>query len=282
MDGLIGQAKDQLWNMVSLLTNVRCGGNIPDIQVALYEYGRPTNLESNGYIKQISPFTRDLDFLFMQLKDLSTGGGEEYCGQVLYNSLTQLKWDSSSLSYKTVFIAGNENFLQGSISYKTACGIAKEKGVFINTIYCGDRSIGLKENWELAAVCGNGVFTTISQDSKDIIIPTPYDSAIIALKKSFNNTYTPYEETGISGFAAMNNYDTSAIYNLSDPSKISSYNVVKTNTSLFDYSGWDLVDAFDKDSSIIKNVNMGFLSDSLKNMSREKLSAIKLPKRLMS
>ncbi len=63
MDGLIEQAKAQLWNMVNVMGKTKCNGETPQIEIALYEYGRNNNDVSKGYVKQISPFTSDLDQL---------------------------------------------------------------------------------------------------------------------------------------------------------------------------------------------------------------------------
>src|SRR5688500_11364677 len=38
MDGLIDQAKAQLWNMVSVMGKATCDGTPPVIEIALYEY----------------------------------------------------------------------------------------------------------------------------------------------------------------------------------------------------------------------------------------------------
>lgn len=87
MDGLIEQAKAQLWNMVNVLGKVKCENGLPKIEIALYEYGRNTNDPDKGYIKQISPFTRDLDKLSVKLHGLITSGGDEFCGQVIHTCL---------------------------------------------------------------------------------------------------------------------------------------------------------------------------------------------------
>jgi len=137
MDGLIGQAKNQLWNMVNVLSKVTCNGEMPQIEIALYEYGRPENDSRDGFVKKITSFTNNLDNLFAELSGLNTHGGDEYCGHVMYNSLTQLNWDTISASYKVIFIAGNESFLQGDISFTKACEEARRKGVVVNTIFCG-------------------------------------------------------------------------------------------------------------------------------------------------
>ena len=88
MDGLIEQAKAQLWNMVSVMGKATCDNGIaPEIEIALYEYGRSDNDAKAGYVKQISGFTTDLDQLSQKLFSLTTNGGDEYCGQVIFTSL---------------------------------------------------------------------------------------------------------------------------------------------------------------------------------------------------
>ena len=143
MDGLIDQAKAQLWNMVSVLGKARCDGKTPQVELALYEYGRSSNNAQVGYVKQISAFTSDLDEVSRNLFRLTTNGGDEYCGQVMHTSLTDLPWDNGDAHYKVIFIAGNEDFLQGTTPFTKACTIAKQKGVIVNTIYCGNRQQGI-------------------------------------------------------------------------------------------------------------------------------------------
>lgn len=274
MNGLIEQAKNQLWNMVKVLEKVTCNGDPPSIEIALYEYGRPANNPNDGFVKVISPFSKDLDKLFGELIALTTNGGDEYCGHVMYNALTQLAWDSSSASYKVIFIAGNESFLQGDISITKACEEAKKKGVIVNTIYCGDRSAGLNESWDLGAECGNGSFSNINQEAKPLSIPTPFDDSIIRLKMVLNNTYVYY------GYGGEQNYDRLRwdyqVFggDLNDPSKITQYVIVKSDSRFNENSDWDLVQAFEKKPSIIDTVEMKYLPDSLKSKNRQQLKQV--------
>jgi hypothetical protein len=53
MDGLIEQAKAQLWTMVNVMGKAKCNGETPQIEIALYEYGRDNNDLRKGYVKQI-------------------------------------------------------------------------------------------------------------------------------------------------------------------------------------------------------------------------------------
>ena len=193
MDGLIEQAKAQLWNMVSTMGKAQCANNsTPQIEIALYEYGRSSNDVKDGYVKKINGFISDLDSLSQNLFKLTTNGGDEYCGQVIYTSLKELNWDAAPENYKVIFIAGNEDFLQGNLLYTKACAEAKDKGVIVNTIYCGDRMQGIREHWNLSAECGNGSFTNINQDAKIEDIPTPYDSLLFSYNDKLNGTYLTY------------------------------------------------------------------------------------------
>ncbi len=272
MDGLIEQAKAQLWNMVSVMGKAKCDGVAPQIEIALYEYGRSSNNVADGYVKQISPFTSDLDKLSQDLFKLTTNGGDEYCGHVIHTSLNQLAWDTSSNNYKVIFIAGNEDFLQGNVLYTTSCAEAKKKGVIVNTIYCGDRMQGIKEHWNLAGECGNGSFTNINQDAKEPDIPTPYDTTLIVLNTKLNGTYVYYGWEGSDKYKAQGYVD---LANSSMGNGIAAKRTaVKGNRQLYNNASWDLVDAVDRDSTFIAKVDMKTLPDSLKNKSRADLQKI--------
>lgn len=272
MDGLIEQAKAQLWNMVSVMGKAKCDGVAPQIEIALYEYGRSSNNVADGYVKQISPFTSDLDKLSQDLFKLSTNGGDEYCGHVIHTSLNELAWDTSSQNYKVIFIAGNEDFLQGSVLYTTSCAEAKKKGVIVNTIYCGDRMQGIKEHWNLAGECGNGSFTNINQDAKVPDIPTPYDTTLIVLNEKLNGTYLYYGAEGETNFTRQYKVDAG---NAGMGKEVAAKRTaVKGNKQLYNNASWDLVDAMDRDSSFIAKVDMKTLPDSLQNKSRTELQKI--------
>jgi hypothetical protein len=274
MDGLIEQAKAQLWNMVNTMGKAKCDGSIsPTIEIALYEYGRSTNDVKAGYVKLINGFINDMDSLSENLFKLKTNGGDEYCGQVIFSSLNELKWDLSPESYKVIFIAGNEDFLQGSLHYTKACTEAKNKGVIVNTIYCGDRMQGIREHWNLAGECGNGSYTNINQNAKEPEIPTPYDSIIYALNDKLNSTYIAYGY-GAAGKKAKQVQMDEANASMSKSAGIKRIQS-KSNAGVYNNAQWDLVDAKDKDGeAVIEKIDKKELPDSLKNKSTEELKKI--------
>jgi hypothetical protein len=276
MNGLIEQAKSQLWNMVSVMGRANCNGVAPKIEIALYEYGSPRNDIKKGFVKQLSPFTTDLDGLSAKLFSLTTDGGNEYCGQVIYTSIDELSWDTSSLNYKVIFIAGNEDFLQGSVHYTEACKKANEKGILVNTIYCGDRMQGIKEHWNLLGECGNGSYTNIDQNVKEEYIATPYDSNLLVLNTKLNGTYVTY---GWRGEEALNQQASVDKLNTNANKSMGLKRVaVKGQANAYRNSGWDLVDAVEDDSSFIEKVELKTLPDSLKNKTRAQIKQVVVAK----
>ena len=271
MDGLIEQAKAQLWNMVNTMGKAKCDGSIaPTIEIALYEYGRSTNDVKAGYVKRLNGFITDLDSLSQNLFSLKTNGGDEYCGQVIFNSLEELKWDASPESYKVIFIAGNEDFLQGNLHYTKACTEAKNKGVIVNTIYCGDKMQGIREHWNLAGECGNGSYTNINQNAKEPEIPTPYDSIIYSLNDKLNGTYIAYGYGGRSSQAKQAQMDV-ANASMSKEAGIKRIKV-KGNAAVYNNAKWDLVDAKASSGFIdFTKIEKKDLPDSLKNKSNAEI-----------
>ena len=133
MDGLIEQAKSRLWNIVNTLTTLRFKGKTPEIQIALYEYGNDNLKASDGYVRLVTPLTNDLDLISEKLFALRTNGGLEYCGTVIDKANKQLKWSTNDSDIHLIYIAGNEEFTQGKISYKEAISDVLRKNITVNT-----------------------------------------------------------------------------------------------------------------------------------------------------
>src|ERR1700678_899212 len=72
MDGLIAQAKTQLWNVVNEFVLAKKDGRPPAIQVALFEYGKASLSPGEGFVRQILPLTDDLDRVSEELFALKT------------------------------------------------------------------------------------------------------------------------------------------------------------------------------------------------------------------
>ncbi|RYY90931.1 MAG: VWA domain-containing protein [Chitinophagaceae bacterium] len=272
MDGLIDQAKAQLWNLVGLLGRAECDRGTPQVEIALYEYGRTSNDAAQGYVKRIHSFTRELDSLSKSLFALNTNGGEEYCPQVIYTSVQDLPWDSDPKTYKALFIAGNESFRQGSLTWEKACAAARAKGIVVNTIYCGDKAEGIREFWNLNAECGSGSYSNINSNAQAEDIPTPYDSALYTLNDQFNVTMVGY---GVRGRAAgVQVAEVDRINYEHNKASAAARATVKAQRGLYNNASWDIVDAYEADSNFHKTVDRSSLPDSLQQKTAAQLKVV--------
>lgn len=240
MDGLIGQAKNQLWKIVNELSKAEVGGKTPRLEVALYEYGNDGLAQKDHYVRRVLHFTGDLDRVSEALFSLKTNGGSEYCGAVIQSSLKELEWSKNSQDMQAIFIAGNEPFNQGSVDYREACAAARQKGVLVNTIFCGNRQEGSRSYWEEGAKLSAGRFLVIDQDQKVADIPTPYDDELQKLGKDINKTYVQYGPSGGLGAQRQKAADEAAA---SEAPSVAVNRAATKGTSNYSNGEWDLVDA---------------------------------------
>lgn len=264
MDGLIDQAKSQLWKIVNELANARCDdATRPTIKIALYEYGNSGLPATLGYIRQVSPLTNDLDVISEKLFALHTNGGNEYCGQVIKTSLDELEWSTSGADLKMIFIAGNEPFTQGEIPYRTACSLAKQRDVVVNTIFCGPYTEGAETEWKNGATLTGGTYMSIEQDRKTVYVPTPYDEKIDALNNRLNDTYVYYGSTGASKKSLQAEQDVNAAsYGQANKAE----RAAAKSKAVYNNSSWDLVDASKDDAKVIEKAREEELPKEMKGM----------------
>jgi hypothetical protein len=267
MDGLIDQAKSQLWKIVNELAGAKCDdGARPNIKIALYEYGNDGLPSSEGYVRLVSPLTSDLDVISEKLFALRTNGGNEYCGYVINTSLKQLEWSASKADLKMIFIAGNEPFTQGPIPYQTACALAKEKDVVVNSIFCGPFSEGVETSWKNGASLTNGTYMSIEQDRKTVYIPSPYDEKIDALNDQLNKTYIYYGKSGSYKKEQQELQDSNA-ESYGQSNKVE--RAVSKSSHAYKNSTWDLVDAAKDDEKVVTQTNEEYLPKEMKGMTIE-------------
>lgn len=241
MDGLIAQAKTQLWKVVNTFIDARRDGEAPFVEVALFEYGNNDQHVGNHYIRQVQPFTRDLDELSRQLFGLRTNGGEEYCGAVIRRALSDLSWDDNRRTYKAVFIAGNEPFTQGPVDPRQACRDAFSKGIIVNTIHCGPRQQGISGSWHDGAALAGGEFMIIDQDCAVRHIPAPQDKRIMDLGIELNKTYLGYGKLREEGIAKQNVADRDAAAYAASGAAVQ--RAISKASANYHNAAWDLVDA---------------------------------------
>jgi hypothetical protein len=270
MDGLIHQAKAQLWEIINELSYAKCGDEKPNLEIALYEYGNDNLPSEEGYIRQVLGFSDDLDEISEKLFSLTTRGGSEFCGHVIQTSLDQLNWGNNPKDLKLLFIAGNEPFTQGTINYKDAVTNACEKDVVINTIFCGNYQQGISGMWKDGAVLGKGDYMTIAHNRNIVYVKTPYDEQIMKYNQGLNRTYIAYGGRGNYKLTQQATQDFNAN---SINEEIAVDRAVSKSSSFYKNSSWDLVDGIANNSVKVEELSDKELPKELKGKSKEEILA---------
>jgi hypothetical protein len=248
MDGLLNQAKSQLWSVVRRVGALSSeGGLAPTLQIALYEYGNNKVSAELGYIRQVSGFTTDLDLISEKLFALSTDGGSEFCGAVIQSAMRDLTWCDRADALRMVVIAGNEAFSQGSVDYRLAVPEASRRGIKVNTIHCGPRSEGVQGGWQDGAVLGNGSFFSIEQDKQTTQPKTPHDDEMIRCGTALNSTYIGFGARRVREERSANQSRQDANAKAVAPSAAASRMSAKVSGA-YRNADWDLVDATENDN----------------------------------
>ena len=277
MDGLISQAKSQLWTIVQQFAEAKKRGKTPHLRVSVFEYGNTSLPASEGYIRQVVQLTDDLDKISEALFALRTNGGDEYCGMVINEALKRLDWNSEPNAYKAIFIAGNEPFTQGSVDYKKACKRAIESGIVVNTIHCGNYQKGVQGKWQHGAHLAEGEYLNIDQDEKVVHIKSPQDEIIIQLNDELNKTYLWF-----GAAQKRNSYRTNQLQqdaNASSLGSISSRAQSKAG-AVYSNRGRDLVDSYGADPDAIAKIPVSDLPESMQKMSvKERIAHVQKMKK---
>ncbi|MCB0383521.1 MAG: VWA domain-containing protein [Psychroserpens sp.] len=276
MDGLIDQAKAQLWDIVNELSYAKCGDEKPNLEIALYEYGNDKLSSREGYIRQVLAFSNDLDEISKQLFSLTTNGGNEYCGQVIETSLNQLNWGKNQDDLKLIFIAGNEPFTQGEISYKEAAKQAQKNDITINTIFCGDYDQGISSYWKDGADLAYGDYMAINHNKATTYVSTPYDDKILEFNQKLNKTYVAYGHVGESKIIQQSLQDENAM-GYSSANAVS--RTVSKSSHFYNNYTWDLVDAEKEKDFSYDKLEEDDLPEELRGKSKSEIKAYVAKKR---
>lgn len=267
MDGLINQARQNLWSVVNDLATLQPA---PTLRVALLTYGCETHDAGRGWVKVETDFTTDLDTVSQKLFALTTNGGEEYVARVVQAALGELQWSAQPGALQLLFVAGNEAATQDpKVDFASQCRAAIGRGIVVNSIYCGNPADELAPAWRELAKLADGQFAAIEKDAV-VVIATPFDEQLAALSAAINPTYVPYgaqrevwarNQVAQDGNAASLNVTAAA-------------QRCQTKASdLYSNAHWDLVDACDDPKFKLEDVKKEDLPEALRALAIPQLRA---------
>jgi len=236
MGGLIDAAKQKLWAIVNDMALAR---PTPTLRVALFTFGHDTHSPEDGWVKMETGLTEDLDLVSQILFGLSTNGGTEYVGRVLDAATRRLAWSPSPAALKLVVVAGNESADQDPVvGLRAASRNAIERGIMVDSIYCGNPADELAPAWRELAQLADGHFASIDHDNGTVVIASPFDARLAELSGALNATYVPYGADGRRGWANQQAQDQNAV---GLNSEAAACRAVTKVSGLYNCA-WDLVD----------------------------------------
>ena len=190
MGGLIAGAKEKIW---SIANQIASGKPRPDVFMALVPYRD----KGDAYVTKVYALTSNLDQVHADLTGFrADGGGDtpENVNQALHDAIHKLQWSNEDTVVRIIYLVGDcppHNEYQDVPTYDKLAKAAIEKGIYVNTILCGNNSTA-KKIWQEIARRAEGDFIQIAQDGAVQAIDTPYDAELTKLNRKLIDTTIVY------------------------------------------------------------------------------------------
>ncbi|HEX4461374.1 MAG TPA: vWA domain-containing protein [Polyangia bacterium] len=267
MDGLIDSARAKLWDVVNLLAHA---SPQPILRVGVISYGNSGYDPNAGWVRRDVELTTNLDGVYEKLFALRTNGGEEYVARAVHDATNDLAWDQDPSTLKIIFVAGNEPANQDpKIPVAQALAEARQKGIFVNAIYCGSKTAGESTGWQQVAQLGHGEFAAIDQNHV-AVIATPMDAELAKLSAQLDETYVGYGAAGGRRAQLQQSMDASAV--AASPPAAAARASAKAS-SLYRNEEWDLVDARARDKKKVATMKPADMPAPMRTMSEKERGA---------
>jgi Mg-chelatase subunit ChlD len=197
MGGLIQTAKDKIWSIARTMASAQ---PTPDIRIGLVAYRD----RGDEYVTQVVDLSSDLDSVYARLMDFEANGGgdtPESVNEALADAVHKVSWSQDPEAYQVIFLVGDappHMDYQGESRYPQILAEARDRGIVVNTIQCGDMPI-TTEPWQQIASLGAGRFFQVEQAGGAVAYSTPFDADIASLSARLDSTRLYYgnrEEIG--------------------------------------------------------------------------------------
>jgi Mg-chelatase subunit ChlD len=193
MADLIQTAKEKIW---SIATTMASAQQTPEIRIGLVAYRD----RSDAYVTKVVDLSEDLDSVYATLMDFEANGGgdtPESVNKALYDAVHNMSWSQQDQAYQVIFLVGDAppHMDYNEVRYPEIVASAKEKGIVINTIQCGEISTTVAP-WTQIASLGQGDFFQVEQAGGAVAFTTPFDKEIANLSAKLDDTRLYYGTEG--------------------------------------------------------------------------------------
>lgn len=189
MSGLIQAAKEKIWSIASTMASAQ---PTPEIRIGLVAFRD----RGDQYVTKVVDLSSDLDSVYATLMDFrADGGGDtpESVNQALYDAVHNMSWSDAAQAYRVIFLVGDAppHMDYNEVQYPAIVKAAREKGIVVNTVQCGDIPY-TAEPWANIASLGGGEFVHVAQSGNAVAIETPFDAEIAELSARLDATRLYY------------------------------------------------------------------------------------------
>ena len=202
MGGLIEGAKQKIW---SIATRIAQAQPTPKIRMGLVGYRD----RGDDYVTKRTELTEDIDAVYAELMQFrAQGGGDtpESVNQALFEAVERFDWSPASQgeqaqgpTLRIIFLVGDappKMEYQDDVKYQASAALAREKGILINTIQCGQLS-DTTPFWRQIAGLGGGKYFQVQQSGGAVVRATPYDDELARLQAELTGTMVDYGDARV-------------------------------------------------------------------------------------
>ncbi len=215
MGGLIEGAKQKIWSIANQISQAQ---RTPTIRFGLVGYRD----RGDDYVTTITPLTEDIDTVYADLMNYKAqGGGDtpESVNEALFIAVERFEWTQQDGALKLIYLVGDappKMGYQDDVKYQASCKIAKEKGININTIQCGNLQ-GTQRFWQEISQLANGAYARIEQSGGVVAISTPYDAQLAQLDVDIQGTMIDYGDASTYAYQEAKRARSSGIASKATP-----------------------------------------------------------------
>jgi hypothetical protein len=152
---------------------------------------------------------------------------------------------------------------------------AKELGVHVNSIYCGNPDDADAAGWREVATLGGGRYASIDQNRGTVAIATPFDKELAELSGKLNATYVGYGRLAKAALERQTAQDANAA---PAPGAAAARAASKAG-GLYENSTWDLVDKSKEAGFDLAKVAVEDLPEEMRAMTLDQRKAFVESKR---
>jgi len=160
----------------------------PEIRVGLVAFRD----RGDQYVTRVVDLSADLDSVYATLMEFQADGGgdtPESVNAALHDAVHDMSWSDAQQAYRVIFLVGDAppHMDYNEVQYPAIVAAAREKGIVVNTIQCGEDSVTV-EPWSAIAHLGGGDFLQVEQSGGAVAFDSPFDAQIAELSAKLDAT----------------------------------------------------------------------------------------------